>query len=95
MVQHNEDELEKFIIRMPRGMRQRIKAAAVSNNRSMNAEIVSALEDQFPAPTTDWLHLSLPLIEETILKYKSAGTDEERLAFQKQLLQLTGSIPPE
>lgn len=35
---------DKFVLRLPDGMRDRIKAAAAENNRSMNAEIVSALE---------------------------------------------------
>ncbi len=35
---------EQFIVRFPEGMRERIKAAADENNRSMNAEIVLALE---------------------------------------------------
>lgn len=35
------------MLRLPDGMRDQIKAAAETNNRSMNAEIVAAL--------TDWL----------------------------------------
>lgn len=35
---------DRFQVRMPAGMRDRIKAEAEANNRSMNAEIVSALE---------------------------------------------------
>lgn len=38
------ERMERFIVRMPDGMRDRIKAAADANNRSMNAEIVSKLE---------------------------------------------------
>ena len=43
-------ESDKFIVRLPDGMRDRIKAVADANGRSMNAEIVSALEDKFPEP---------------------------------------------
>ena len=43
-------ESDKFMLRLPDGMRERIKAAADRNNRSMNAEIVAALEDRYPAP---------------------------------------------
>ncbi|MCV2446668.1 Arc family DNA-binding protein [Paracoccus sp. DMF] len=39
-------------IRMPEDLRERIKSAADGNNRSMNAEIVVALEDRYPAPPT-------------------------------------------
>lgn len=41
---------ERFIIRLPDGMRERIKAKAEANGRSMNAEIVVALEKFFPEP---------------------------------------------
>lgn len=34
---------DKYVLRLPDGMRDRIKAAAEANNRSMNAEIVHAL----------------------------------------------------
>lgn len=38
------DTLDKFMLRMPEGMRERIAKSAKENNRSMNAEIVSRLE---------------------------------------------------
>ncbi|RWR07701.1 Arc family DNA-binding protein [Paenirhodobacter populi] len=41
---------DKFMLRLPDGMRDRIKTAAEGNNRSMNAEIVALLEREFPAP---------------------------------------------
>tara|TARA_R110000751_G_scaffold307812_1_gene431825 strand:+ start:15517 stop:15900 length:384 start_codon:yes stop_codon:yes gene_type:complete len=44
------EKQERFIVRLPDGMRDRIRAAAEANNRSMNAEIVSVLEERFPAP---------------------------------------------
>ncbi len=37
-------ESDKFMLRLPDGMRDSIKASAEKNGRSMNAEIVSALE---------------------------------------------------
>lgn len=40
---------DKFMLRLPDGMRDRIKAAADANNRSMNAEIVATLEDKYPS----------------------------------------------
>lgn len=39
---------DKFILRLPDGMRDRIKAAAEANNRSMNSEILALLEEKFP-----------------------------------------------
>jgi hypothetical protein len=38
-------ELDKFILRLPDGMRDEIAAAAKANNRSMNAEIVLRLQN--------------------------------------------------
>ncbi|MCO5147525.1 MAG: Arc family DNA-binding protein [Aquamicrobium sp.] len=38
---------DKYVLRLPDGMRDRIKAEAEKNNRSMNAEIVSRLSDSF------------------------------------------------
>ncbi|WP_420415828.1 Arc family DNA-binding protein [Marinovum algicola] len=40
---------DKFIVRLPDGMRDRIKAAAEANNRSMNAEIIARLDASFSA----------------------------------------------
>ncbi|WP_256368369.1 Arc family DNA-binding protein [Mangrovicoccus sp. HB161399] len=38
---------DKFIIRLPDGMRERIKASAEKHNRSMNAEVIYALDVYF------------------------------------------------
>jgi DNA polymerase II large subunit len=40
---------DKFMLRLPNGMRDRIKFAADKNGRSMNAEIVSTIEAKYPA----------------------------------------------
>lgn len=42
------DKQDQFMLRLPDGMRDRIKAAADKNGRSMNAEIVALLEKHFP-----------------------------------------------
>lgn len=41
---------DKYVLRMPDGLRDRIKAYAERHGRSMNAEIVRILEREFPAP---------------------------------------------
>lgn len=41
---------DQFVLRFPDGMRERIKQAADANRRSMNAEIIAALEEKFPDP---------------------------------------------
>lgn len=38
---------DKFMLRFPDGMRDRIREAAEANGRSMNAEIVQRLQDSF------------------------------------------------
>lgn len=43
-------ESDKFMLRLPEGMRERIKAAAEAAHRSMNAEIVARLEESFLEP---------------------------------------------
>ena len=36
---------DQFIVRLPDGMRNKVKESAELNNRSMNAEIIAGLED--------------------------------------------------
>lgn len=40
--------LDKIIIRVPNGMRDRIKRVADSNNRSVNAELLVLLDRTYP-----------------------------------------------
>lgn len=42
------DKQDKFMLRLPDGMRERIALVADRNGRSMNAEIVERLEMSFP-----------------------------------------------
>ena len=44
---------DQYMVRFPEGLRERIKEAAEANGRSMNSEIVSALEDAYPDPSLD------------------------------------------
>lgn len=41
------DLADKFMLRLPDGMRDRIAQSAKANNRSMNAEIIARLELTF------------------------------------------------
>ncbi|PDT80044.1 Arc family DNA-binding protein [Sinorhizobium sp. BJ1] len=47
---------DKYVLRLPDGMRDRIKAAADRNGRSMNAEIIATLEEAYPNPFEQELH---------------------------------------
>lgn len=46
---------DRFIIRFPEGMRDRIAEVAKGNGRSMNAEIVARLEASFTPPSPSGL----------------------------------------
>jgi hypothetical protein len=50
MTDRKTQDQEKFVVRLPNGMRERIKASADRNHRSMNAEIVATLNDRYPEP---------------------------------------------
>lgn len=47
MADYNSRTAEKFVIRLPDGMRSRIADMAVVNHRSMNSEIIQRLEQSF------------------------------------------------
>lgn len=88
---------DKFMLRLPDGMRDRIKDAAEKNNRSMNAEIVSRLENSFiqefwdaRAPLQLAKERSLQeaaiqrIIEQTVLQLSDVlGLDETKINFKK------------
>jgi len=44
---------DKFVLRLPDGLRDRIKFAADQNGRSMNSEISGTLEKKYPAPINE------------------------------------------
>ncbi len=44
------NDAPKFMLRLPADLHSRIKGWAVKNSRSMNAEIVSTLEEKYPKP---------------------------------------------
>ncbi|RBO89670.1 Arc family DNA-binding protein [Pseudochrobactrum asaccharolyticum] len=67
--------LDKVIVRLPDGMRDRIREAAENNNRSMNAEIVSRLEASFG--------MDIPLVQGTV------NTVQGFQAIAQQLVTLT------
>ncbi|MTD99266.1 Arc family DNA-binding protein [Paracoccus sp. YIM 132242] len=77
-------------IRMPDDLRDRIKAAADANNRSMNAEIVAALEDKFPAPTPVQM-----TVHDMFQYLQAAPTRAERLARLDEVNRLIADMLPE
>ena len=88
---------DKFVLRMPDGLRERIKAKADENNRSMNAEILHGLERVYPAPT-DVMHLRSDAIREALDLYEKATDLGERLRLQMLVTSMAtsgGNITPE
>lgn len=70
-------ESDKFMLRLPEGMRERIRQAAEMNQRSMNAEIVATLTKAYPdlnpiAPIVEllrsWTQFGSPLSDDEVLK---------------------------
>ena len=53
MTEQSAQNQDKFIVRLPTGMRDRIRLAAEINHRSMNAEVVALLEEHYPAPAPE------------------------------------------
>lgn len=74
-------QLEKFVLRLPDGLRDRIKDKAHDNNRSMNAEIVQLLEREYPAPT-DVMYVHLENIRRVLDEYELETDPKERLRLQ-------------
>ena len=75
---------DKFMLRLPDGMRERIKLAAEVNKRSMNAEIVATLYREYPAPDGfDPMHYAY-------MKWLAIGpnaTDQQRQKVVEQVNQ--------
>lgn len=72
--QYPSDRLAQFMVRMSEGLRERIRTAAAKNNRSMNAEIIAALEEVFPENEFDLA----ALITELSTALNESTSDEER-----------------
>lgn len=53
MPEQSSQNQDKFIVRLPDGLRDRIRLAAEANHRSMNAEVVALLEENYPAPVPE------------------------------------------
>lgn len=94
------------MLRLPEGMRDRIKAAADASGRSMNAEIVAALEVQFPDsdPIRELLSKAvetLEILEKTPdasvneLQFANRVVDEARSLYHASKLTRGIDVAPE
>lgn len=66
---------DQFPLRLPDGLRDRIKAYAERHGRSMNAEIVRVLEREYPEPWTIYDRVDA-LLEITAALHQGAALDE-------------------
>lgn len=82
---------EQFIVRLPDGMRDRIKEAAKENGRSMNAEIVQRLEASFELPPPMRNMLRPPEIEIELDEKVQAFLDEAVRAYMRAHVETDSS----
>lgn len=94
MSDRKPQDQDKFIIRLPKGMRSRIKRAADANGRSMNAEVVAALLDWFPDPTAEeylaWLHRELEALRGVV--QSTRAPDEQKALASKAMAEVRQKI---
>lgn len=79
------DKLDQYIVRFPNGMRDRIKAAATANSRSMNAEIIATLEEKYPQPEEMQLAEMFQIVDDLLAK---AESEQERREMLLKLIDL-------
>lgn len=68
MVERAPQTQDKYVVRLPDGMRERIKRAADARGHSMNQVIVDTLEKEFPAP--------VPNADDIMLRIEAVLRDE-------------------
>lgn len=79
---------DKFMLRLPDGMRERIKIAADLNNRSMNAEIVDTLEEKYPPVSDDPKLAELHKLLTKYIANKNSLTSEEEKQLGSLIVEL-------
>lgn len=87
MNKYPSERQERFIVRMPDGLRDRIKVEAEKNNRSMNSEIISTLESAYPEPS-DVMHVHLDDIRHALDLYERETDARKRLNLQNLVSDL-------
>ena len=75
-------ESDKFMLRLPDGMRDKIAEAAKNNGRSMNAELVARLQESFMdlPRMTEAIDRELGTLQTVVTVFKATSAD-----FQKEL----------
>jgi hypothetical protein len=89
MVKMAGRESDKFMLRLPDGLRDAIKAAAEHNSRSMNSEIVARLIESLERDFGDGREKALPSIEDietfaTLIQLQTAKLSELVAALEER-----------
>ncbi|WBU51877.1 Arc family DNA-binding protein [Paracoccus sp. SCSIO 75233] len=84
-------ESDKFMLRLPDGMRDRIKAAAEGSGRSMNAEIVATLNEKYPAEEPSYRNLLSMTLDFLIVEGLTDKTTDDK----EELLARLDNLPAE
>lgn len=74
---------DKFMLRLPDGMRERIKAEAAKNGRSMNTEIIATLEEKYPSEAA-----IAQMIAEQMAQFKAMDPQEREKYLETFVLGL-------
>lgn len=88
MPEHTGRESDKFMLRLPDGMRDRIKSVADANGRSMNAEIVSTLSEAYPQK-------ALPELGWRVYRLLATMNESQRDDFAAEMLEYWEAMVPE
>ena len=83
---------DQYMLRFPDGMRDRLKNEAARNNRSLNAEIISRLEQSFSRPLpdgvsdpTEWLMIVRGVVDQALQQTKdTAPAPDEKPAAKRR-----------
>lgn len=82
---------DKFMLRLPDGLRDRIKRSAAHYGRSMNEEIVKTLMETYPEPT-DEFGKALMIMEMDITRYLQSPTQEHRKKYEDRIVDRAKEI---
>jgi len=82
--------LDKIVVRLPDGLKERIKASADVNKRSTNQELVSTLEAAYPEPDPQELAASMIDLMNKLFEIRSnsGATREEATRIKRAYNQL-------
>lgn len=87
-------KLDQYIVRLPDGMRDRLKEAAAQSNRSMNAEIIYRLELTFGVSAPEPSHSVVRLPEPLAARISAAAERMRRSTEDQALATLEASYMP-